>query len=338
MVRGSGGLSGYLRTALSPLRSFKYLYRHLRSRHDIRRALAGGPVVCGPWTSEIGFELLYWIPFLRWFKEMYDLPEDRLITISRGGNQLWYQGISGRHINLFEHLPPGSLFDLMTKRVQERNTQKQMWVDDEDRDILKGLVVPEGTLLHPSVMYRLFSSYWAHADGLRPIRKYTSYDLMPRAEGPPPEGVPARYVYAKFYSGAPFPYDEANRTFVADLLGRLGSKIPVVTVDVDEVLDDHEHFDPQVPGIIRLRTDAKNNLELQTRLVMGASAFVGTYGGFSYLAPFYGVPSISFTSTDAFMATHLSVALHVFTQPGYGPFLHLGTRQAGALGVLASLA
>ena len=35
--------------------------------------------------------------------------------------------------------------------------------------------------------------------------------------------------------------------------------------------------------------DVRENLAVQTALVAGASAFVGTYGGFSYLAPFLGV-------------------------------------------------
>ena len=32
-------------------------------------ALAGGrePIVAGPWLGEVGFELLYWVPFIRWF-------------------------------------------------------------------------------------------------------------------------------------------------------------------------------------------------------------------------------------------------------------------------------
>ena len=25
------------------------------------------PILVGPWLGEVGFELLYWIPFLRWF-------------------------------------------------------------------------------------------------------------------------------------------------------------------------------------------------------------------------------------------------------------------------------
>src|SRR5690348_16329422 len=33
--------------------------------------LASGtkPIVVGPWLAEVGYEVLYWIPFLRWFQD-----------------------------------------------------------------------------------------------------------------------------------------------------------------------------------------------------------------------------------------------------------------------------
>ena len=40
----------------------------------------------------------------------------------------------------------------------------------------------------------------------------------------------------------------------------------------------------------------RNNLAVQTKVISGARAFIGTYGGLSYLAPFYGVNSLAFYS------------------------------------------
>ncbi|HEY6363142.1 MAG TPA: hypothetical protein VIX63_18685, partial [Vicinamibacterales bacterium] len=37
------------------------------------------PVIVGPWLTETGFELLYWIPFLAWAKAYANLHEDQLI-------------------------------------------------------------------------------------------------------------------------------------------------------------------------------------------------------------------------------------------------------------------
>src|SRR5689334_25417524 len=47
------------------------------------------PILVGPWLSEIGFEALYWIPFLQ--RLIHDgLDRSRLIPISRGGAAAWY--------------------------------------------------------------------------------------------------------------------------------------------------------------------------------------------------------------------------------------------------------
>ena len=55
------------------------------------------PILAGPWLGEVGFELLYWIPFLRWFCERFGVPRDRLIAVSRGGSAAaWYGSIAGR--------------------------------------------------------------------------------------------------------------------------------------------------------------------------------------------------------------------------------------------------
>ncbi len=51
-------------------------------------------------------------------------------------------------------------------------------------------------------------------------------------------------------------------------------------------------------------------------MIARARAFVGTYGGYSYLAPFCGVPSLAFYSEPTFKMHHLQVAQHVFAQLG----------------------
>ena len=55
---------------------------------------SSGPILVGPWISEVGFEVLYWIPFLNWALKAFGLDERRLIVVSRGGARLWY-----RHLN-----------------------------------------------------------------------------------------------------------------------------------------------------------------------------------------------------------------------------------------------
>ena len=41
------------------------------------------PVIVGPWVSEVGFELLYWIPFLNWATQHAGLDAKRLVVVSQ---------------------------------------------------------------------------------------------------------------------------------------------------------------------------------------------------------------------------------------------------------------
>ena len=73
-----------------------------------------------------------------------------------------------------------------------------------------------------------------------------------------------------------------------------------------------------------------------------AQAFYGTYGGFSYLAPLYGVDSLSFYSDPRrFNSRHLDLAQRVFARRGGASFSALDVRDlehlASALGAPGQL-
>ena len=63
-----------------------------------------GPILVGPWISEVGFEVLYWAPFLNWATKAYGLDSRRLIVISRGGARLWYQHVGAEVHRRFRSL------------------------------------------------------------------------------------------------------------------------------------------------------------------------------------------------------------------------------------------
>src|SRR4051794_8053845 len=74
---------------------------------EIEQAVGGArTVVVGPWLSEVGFEALYWIPFLRWVKAAFRLDPARVVAVSRGGVASWYDGIAGRYVEIWDHVDP----------------------------------------------------------------------------------------------------------------------------------------------------------------------------------------------------------------------------------------
>ena len=73
----------------------------------------------------------------------------------------------------------------------------------------------------------------------------------------------------------------------------------------------------------------ERNLDIQTAVIAKAQAFVGTYGGYSYLAPLCGVPAIAFYSErDAFYAVHREIAERMIREVHGGSLVTLDVKDA----------
>ena len=64
-------------------------------------------VIVGPWTGEVGFELLYWIPFLSWLADQGPGGR-RMVVVSRGGAALWYRHLTSRYVDILDLVTPRS--------------------------------------------------------------------------------------------------------------------------------------------------------------------------------------------------------------------------------------
>ena len=88
-------------------RTMPKLRRSWRSAPTCGATASGrGPILVGPWLSEVGYEVLYWVPFLRWFADHFGVTADRLVVVSRGGVAGWYTGLANRYVELFDLFPP----------------------------------------------------------------------------------------------------------------------------------------------------------------------------------------------------------------------------------------
>jgi hypothetical protein len=170
-------------------------------------------------------------------------------------------------------------------------------------------------MLHPSTMYELFNPFWwMHTDD-QWVLNYVRYRRL--EAGAATVDLPTQpYTAVKFYFNDCFPATDANRAFVRRTVEQLAARGPVVSLTTGLQLDDHGGIDAAAFGVQPFPADVppRDNLALQTAIVARASSFVGTYGGFSYLAPFLGVRSIAYYGDpDGFSRRHLLMvrsALH----------------------------
>jgi hypothetical protein len=283
--------------------AFKAVERH--SENEIKRIVEEpGPILVGPWLSEVGFELLYWIPMLRWIKQRFGLDPERVVVVSRGGAGAWYQGLAGRYLDVFDCLPPDRYAAINQARWERELNQKQTVRHGLDEEIIAWARKREGLagcgILHPALMYQLFWPIFQSRLPVEELSAHVRYERLPRLALPADlaRALPQDYVAMRFYFRPSFPDTEANRRFVGRVAKQVAHRMPVVLLNTGLNVDDHVDCPANALMTLERFVNPTNNLDIQSRVIANARGLIGTYGGLSYLAPFYGVPSIGFYSDE----------------------------------------
>ena len=304
------------------------------------------PIIVGPWLSEVGFEVLYWIPFLRWFEDRYRVGRERVIAVSRGGVADWYRDVADGYVEIFDHIDPDTFSRRNAERreTDESGGQKQTALGSLDRDMLSATRREAGlagaAVCHPSLMYRLFSQFWFGNRALDLVESHTRHLPLsvPRAAD---LALPAKYVAAKFYTGAALPDTPDCRRALRELIRVVARQLPVVTLDTGMATDEHEDYlFHDIPNVISLRNQLapRTNLGVQASVIAGAQRFVGTCGSVAWMAPMLGVDTIAAYAEDRFLASHIMFASQVYVRMGAARFETLDVGAAMQVDGLASAA
>ena len=157
-------------------------------RKTLKAAVQGeGPIIVGPWLGEVGFEVLYWIPFLVWATADFGLARDRLIVVSRGGAHCWYRDFAEHYEDIFDVMSVKQFRTRNEARWRDGGNQKQMSPGRFDEHVLERVMarrgLTEASVLHPSVMYRLLRYYWYEKGAISLLNKHTVYRPMPEIDG-----------------------------------------------------------------------------------------------------------------------------------------------------------
>jgi hypothetical protein len=311
------------------------------AERDIERAVRGtGPLLVGPWTGEVGYEVLYWVPFLRWLMAAYRLPPERIIAVSRGGARSWYAGIAGTYIDALELMTPDAFAARARSVASDAGTAKQLALSPLDREIVAAATrraAADVHVIHPSLMYRLFRPFWSGHSSMSFLERHTRFARVT----PPSEydlsTLPREYVAVKFYTARSLPADPSIRATLRSIVSALAVRTPVVLLDTTVRLDEHEDFPfddvPNTVSVRRLMT-AATNLGVQTQIIAGARAFVGTCGSVAWLAPLLGVDTVPLLADAGFLHAHLHVARRAFGRvAGAGSFSPCDVAAVSRLGL-----
>jgi len=305
-------------------------------------ASGSGPIVVGPWLSEVGYEVLYWIPFLRWFQDAHGVPRERLIVVSRGGLDELYRPIAGGYVDLFDLTTPQELAARNAERraTHEGGGQKQTDPGAFDRE-LSGrarvkLGAPPGPTLHPSLLFGLFRNVWYGNLPMDVLWRHVRHALTTGLPRPLVPGLPDDFIAARLYAGPALSISPGSVRAVRALVEQAARIAPVVVLDFDAALDEHRDFDLSgLAGVtcVGARMTARDNLGAQAALIARSRFFLGTCGGLAWLAPFLGVPTVAVYDDDRLIAPHLLVARHAGALVKAAEFAPLDLRALGRLGV-----
>ena len=263
-----------------------------------RWAKSSRPILVGPWRSEVGFETLYWLPWVdRWCRRFH-IPADRLVAISRGGASAWYG--AGQSVELYDHVPLDVLRKAMLADAAAVGSVKQLrataWEQALIPLIAQGLGIRRYHLLHPSAMYQQLTPWWHDQMSVETLQRALSFTPLPVPAAPLSLPLPERYVAVRFYARHTWPPTDDLRAWVASLVDGLAKRLPVVVLDHGLHTDDHVDFPLEGPNILTLKGHCtpQNNLAVQSAVLAKAQAFVGTYGGTMQLAVRLKKPAMGF--------------------------------------------
>lgn len=234
--------------------------------------------VLGPFTWEPGYELLYWVPYVR---------EREGVAVTRGGAGIWYA--PRETVDAYDILG----FETYSELLRQRGSIKSYSLSDVlDARILRELDAE--SLLHPSQC-------------LLDVKKPgldVHYERLPKP--PRLDGLPDRYTAVRFYRNGPL----KNPQKIWAALER--AEHPIVVLKQDRQFDNHseiddinehhhrhnnrhgrENSDGQNLAFQSLIYGPRHSLDTLSRVVAHAEQYICTYGGLSYLGPLYGVPTIA---------------------------------------------
>ena len=298
-----------------------------KEQHKITKSFAArgfsGELVLAPWLGEIGYEVLYWIPFLNQMAEKGAIDKSRLTVISRGGVREWYKDIADNYIEIYDYLTPEELNKFKSEKYKKTGTQKLINQDNSTEDEILSRIYSEGILpkniYYPTEFFSSMAPLFSRLGKAAPFRMASDMLIHKQInsantnfEHLTPHG---KYICVNFYTRPSFlPSSEEYASLIASI-DKLARRLEATVIQIDSGngLDaEHGHFS-SLPNWITSQkiycANPSDNLEWQSTLINNSILYIGTYGGPSYIPLMYNVPAVAlYTSRKGLNPLHEHVA------------------------------
>ena len=227
------------------------------------------PLVVGPYTGEMSFEFLTWMPYLR---ARFGDDMKNLLAISRGGTHRCYPCPV---INAHDVMSAFEIRQGMINRKQWRGKFKALPDDDLDNEILRRLGLQ--TDIHPS---RATAMPWSYLK-----------DYLRKIEAPPPSNMlPEKYVAVRFFQN-----DWLKSLPPMEAVEEYANGLPIVVCESDEQTDNHQPLTPTVPHM-RFIFQPFSSIGNMITAFSNAQLVMAPAGGTSYVSMLCGTKTVAFSN------------------------------------------
>lgn len=287
-------------------------------KSEIQRGVSRGKrIIVGPWTGEVGYEILYWMPFCRALLDSQEF-RDATIIVTRGGVGAYYWAGA----NEYDYFSDTNiqLGDLVTEKEKIFRSQKQLAETKRERLLLEHMGIDERTdiQLHPKHMFLLFAPFFnAHTSDLFSRDSLLPYLRPVNLVTPAASRAKDGYCYIDIYERPSFKPTDGN---AAEIVAKMNSwaslsgAYPYRSVKLSSSVDEHNAYD--LYDSISIESEEigiVGNLRRKVELIRNASNAVMTYGGLAYIAYAANVPVLTLRTTDRFiMKEHEALATMLY--------------------------
>ncbi len=186
---------------------------HRMIKHDIARLrrAGGATIIVGPWMYSPALEILYWIPFLRWATQTFDLPADRIVAVSRGGVRHWYEQFCGRYVDLFDVVDHTVLVEAQRRGLSLPKRDRTGALHDLVVQTVGGSIAGKTAVLGPQVLHDAFGRYWQGRVSMRDTERFLDFRTLRLPRDTALERrLPDRYVAVQLAFSKMFPETPDN--------------------------------------------------------------------------------------------------------------------------------